>query len=95
MTPPLGPPNMAASRPPRWSGQGRSHPNPLRNIALVIVAGLFGAVPGLAQGAGCPGASVCPYAGVSVIGQRAEGVFRFPQAVAIGPAGDVYVGDQQ
>ena len=36
----------------------------------------------------------CPYAGLRVIGQRAEGVLRFPEAVALGPDGDVYVADQ-
>ena len=36
----------------------------------------------------------CPYASEQVFGQRAEGVLRFPEAVAIGPQGDVYVADQ-
>jgi sugar lactone lactonase YvrE len=42
----------------------------------------------------CPGAAFCPYEGVTVIGRRAEGVFRFPEAIALGPGGDVYVADQ-
>ena len=42
----------------------------------------------------CPGASQCPYAAAQVIGVRAEGVLRFPEAVAVGPQGDVYVADQ-
>jgi hypothetical protein len=43
----------------------------------------------------CPGAlPACPYVSGSLIGQRGGGVLRFPQAVAIGPDGSVYVGDQ-
>ena len=36
----------------------------------------------------------CPYVSNSQIGQRGGGVLRFPQAVAIGPDGSIYVGDQ-
>ncbi|HEY4426910.1 MAG TPA: 6-bladed beta-propeller [Solirubrobacteraceae bacterium] len=36
----------------------------------------------------------CPYASASVIGQRAEGMLRFPEAVAVDSEGDVYVADQ-
>ena len=65
-------------------------------ISLLAVTGIFMlAGTSRALAGSCPGATSCPYAGASVIGQRAEGVFRFPQAVAIGPAGDVYVADQQ
>lgn len=44
----------------------------------------------------CPGAGTgpCPYTSVQVIGQRAEGVLRFPEAVAVTPTGEVYVADQ-
>jgi len=43
----------------------------------------------------CPGATgACPYTASSQIGQRGGGVLRFPQTVAIGPDGSVYVGDQ-
>lgn len=43
---------------------------------------------------GCPGANACPYKSVSVIGHQAEGVLRFPEALAVASNGDVYVGDQ-
>jgi DNA-binding beta-propeller fold protein YncE len=53
----------------------------------------FAAAPAAAQD--CPGAQpACPYVSGSQIGQRAGGVLRFPQTVAIGPDGSVYVGDQ-
>jgi tripartite motif-containing protein 71 len=44
----------------------------------------------------CPGvgAAPCPYSSAASIGQRAEGVLRFPEAVALDTAGDVYVADQ-
>lgn len=45
--------------------------------------------------ADCPGGGpTCPYSAASQIGQRGGGVLRFPQAVAVGPDGSVYVGDQ-
>ena len=36
----------------------------------------------------------CPYSASGVVGQRAGGVLRFPQASAVGPDGSVYVADQ-
>jgi DNA-binding beta-propeller fold protein YncE len=42
----------------------------------------------------CPGAPVCPYSSEAFLGQRAEGVLRYPQAIALGISGDVYVADQ-
>ena len=36
----------------------------------------------------------CPYRIAEIIGQRAEGVLRFPEAVALDSAGNVYVADQ-
>jgi len=48
----------------------------------------------IAPGAPCPGASPCPYTSVRVIGRRGEGDLRKPEAIALGPHGEVYVGDQ-
>src|SRR4051794_21856563 len=49
----------------------------------------------LAAALGVPGAaSAAPYSDMKVIGKRAEGVLRFPQASAVGPDGSVYVADQ-
>src|SRR3954467_3621410 len=39
-------------------------------------------------------AGAAPYSDIKVIGKRAEGVLRFPQASAVGPDGSVYVADQ-
>lgn len=49
-----------------------------------------------AQAPTCPGATApsCPYTAVGQVGQRDQGVLRFPQTVAVGPDGAVYVGDQ-
>jgi len=63
-------------------------------LALLSLLTTSWLVPTDAHAAGCPGASACPYAGIQLIGQRAEGVLRFPEAVALGPQGDVYVADQ-
>ncbi|HWH93236.1 MAG TPA: NHL repeat-containing protein [Baekduia sp.] len=62
------------------------------NLALLIVAALM---PAAAQ-ADCPGASAgaCPYTAATQNGNRGGGVLRFPQAVAVGPDGLVYVTDQ-
>jgi len=63
-------------------------------LALVCLLPTSWLAPTDAHAEACPGASFCPYSSVRQIGQRGEGVLRFPEAVAIGPAGDVYVADQ-
>ncbi|MCW2957957.1 MAG: hypothetical protein JWP18_760, partial [Solirubrobacterales bacterium] len=47
---------------------------------------------------GCPGglpAGTCAYTAAGQVGERSGGVLRFPQAVAVGPDGAVYVADQK
>ena len=69
-------------------------PRPLRALAAALALTLLGLLPAAAR-ADCPGGDVtCPYTTATQIGQRAEGVMRFPQALAIGPDGSVYVADQ-
>lgn len=63
-------------------------------MPLLIAVLLCLLAPAVASAAACPGADPCPYSGASVIGQRAEGVLRFPQAAAVGPDGSIYVADQ-
>ncbi len=63
-------------------------------LALACLLATSWMTPTVSRAESCPGAGYCPYASVEQIGQRAEGVLRFPEAVAIGPAGDVYVADQ-
>jgi tripartite motif-containing protein 71 len=54
----------------------------------------LGASATAARAESCPGASVCPYASAQIIGQRAEGLLRFPEAVAVDTLGNLYVADQ-
>src|SRR3954453_18591894 len=65
----------------------------MRFLVAALAAALMLLAPGVAAAA-CPGADPCPYAASGLIGQRAEGVLRFPPAPAVGPDGSVYVGDQ-
>jgi DNA-binding beta-propeller fold protein YncE len=73
---------------------------PLRHALRLVVAtgacaGALAVAAPAAPAADCPGAQpACPYVSGSQIGQRGGGVLRFPQTVAIGPDGSVYVGDQ-
>src|SRR5689334_4596363 len=65
-----------------------------RCVALAAIACAISAGPAWAD---CPGATPstsCPYTGAALVGARDGGVLRFPQAVAVGPDGSVYVGDQ-
>lgn len=62
---------------------------------LAATAAALGIVAAPAAGAACPGAAdPCPYSASSVVGQRAGGVLRFPQGIAVGTDGSVYVADQ-
>lgn len=56
----------------------------------------LGASAGIALGGVCAGSDgrACPYASAQIVGQRAEGVLRFPEAVALDTEGNVYVADQ-
>ena len=65
----------------------------MRRLVIALLAALF-ALPATATAAPCPGADPCPYSASSVIGKRAGGVLRFPQASAVGADGSVYVADQ-
>lgn len=61
---------------------------------LGIAAALVLAPASIAA-ADCPGGTpACVYIGSSAVGQDAGGVLRFPQAVAVGPDGSVFVGDE-
>ena len=51
------------------------------------------ALPNPAGADTCLG-EACPFAASRSFGESGGGVLRFPQAVTIGPGGDVYVGDQ-
>jgi sugar lactone lactonase YvrE len=63
----------------------------LRFVLAALAAALIAPAAAVAA---CPGADPCPYTAAGVVGQRAEGVLRFPQASAVGPDGSVYVADQ-
>jgi tripartite motif-containing protein 71 len=73
-----------------------------RRLSATALAAALAALALCAAGAPTAGAEVCagsngrpcPYLAVQVIGQRAEGVLRFPEAVALDSQGDVYVADQ-
>ena len=75
-----------------------SHRGPARLTLIALASACVAAAAGPAGAAAeaCPGSGTgpCPYTSVEVIGQRAEGVLRFPEAVAVDAGGDVYVADQ-
>jgi DNA-binding beta-propeller fold protein YncE len=87
-----------------WRSSARSGLPPARlaaalalSVALAL-SSLAAAAAGVAraEASTCPGSSgaACPYTSAQIIGQRAEGVLRFPEAVAVDTQGNVYVADQ-
>jgi tripartite motif-containing protein 71 len=68
-------------------------PTSLLTVAVALSLALLATAPAAAD---CPGSSsdACAYTSTTQFGLRGSGVLRFPQAVAIGPDGLVYVGDQ-
>jgi tripartite motif-containing protein 71 len=82
--------------PVRRSRRAARSPRRLALIStLLAVASAALGAPG-ARADACPGSGghECPYVSAQVIGQRAEGVLRFPEAVAVDTQGNVYVADQ-
>jgi tripartite motif-containing protein 71 len=64
-------------------------------LALVALGAVArGAYAAPAESCAGSGAAPCPYAAVQIVGQRAEGLLRFPEAVAVDTQGNVYVADQ-
>ncbi len=53
-----------------------------------------GAVSKAPRVVSCATGGSCPYGQAIVVGQRAEGVLRKPEAIALGPHGAIYVADQ-
>jgi tripartite motif-containing protein 71 len=66
-------------------------------FALALILARGAALPSPARAEACPGsgsAPTCPYISAAIVGQRAESILRFPEAVAVDGSGDVYVADQ-
>jgi tripartite motif-containing protein 71 len=61
------------------------------SLALYCAASVPNA---LAEACAGVGSAPCPYTSAQIVGQRAEGVLRFPEAVALDTEGNVYVADQ-
>ena len=66
----------------------------LTSVALACAAATLAASPALAEACAGVGSAPCPYASAQIVGQRAEGVLRFPEGVALDAQGNVYVVDQ-
>jgi tripartite motif-containing protein 71 len=63
--------------------------------AASVAAGWAANAPGAsAEACAGVGSAPCPYTSAQIVGQRAEGVLRFPEAVALDTEGNVYVADQ-
>jgi DNA-binding beta-propeller fold protein YncE len=69
-------------------------PVALVSTLLAVAAAALGAPAARADACPGSGAHPCPYVAAQAIGQRAEGVLRFPEAVAVDAQGNVYVADQ-
>src|SRR5579862_7382619 len=72
-----------------------AHATLLSLLALALAHNA--ALPAPARAEACPGsgsAPACPYSSAAIVGQRAESILRFPEAVALDTAGNVYVADQ-
>jgi DNA-binding beta-propeller fold protein YncE len=69
---------------------------PAALLVLALASAWAGAGAQPARAEACPGSGLapCPYASMQIIGQRAESVLRFPEAVAVDGQGNVYVADQ-
>jgi DNA-binding beta-propeller fold protein YncE len=66
----------------------------LLTLGLLCTRATVGADRAFAEACPGSGSEQCPYASAQIIGQRAEGVLRFPEAVALDAQGNVYVADQ-
>jgi tripartite motif-containing protein 71 len=70
----------------------------LRLLASAVLTLAVTAVTAATAAADCPGglpAGTCAYTTAGQVGERTGGVLRFPQAVAVGADGAVYVADQK
>jgi tripartite motif-containing protein 71 len=63
-------------------------------LALAVASGALDAPRALAEVCAGTDGRPCPYLTASIVGQRAEGLLRFPEAVAVDTEGNVYVADQ-
>jgi DNA-binding beta-propeller fold protein YncE len=78
-------------------GQGRlAAPGWTAALGVLLACAWSAVSAAVALGDGCPGSGprACPYSAAQEIGRRAEGVLRFPEAVALDAQGNVYVADQ-
>jgi tripartite motif-containing protein 71 len=68
---------------------------PMACLVALLALAATNAASALAEAcAGAGGGVPCPYASAQIVGQRAEGVLRFPEAVAVDAEGNVYAADQ-